>query len=753
MAEYELNPREYFRIAKKRWRVIVITMLALPAIVFVLAKEPPPEYSAVSTIKIEVVTTPTGILMQALTFGRGDTLETELNVITSQPVLAQAAVTLGMLTKTEANLDAETSKKKAKVIADLRKRIEVKKRGATNIVDITATGKTTAEAVALANAVADAYKQIASQKYTRRVRETRMFIEKQVEAARTQLEKAEAAVKQFKIDNFGKISLSDNDANTLLAEIEQLDDRLSTIDLQVEQLKKAKELKGGSRLDFISGMGESPTIDRLNSEIISAQLKKQELLQVYTEQAPEVQLVQQKIESLLDNLINEFSAVANRLHQRRENLVERLRALPENDTELARLNRDLDVREKVFASLEQMLKEAEIRETEAEKIQTVTILERATGAYLVNVSTKWVKMGAAWAVGLILGIFSAIVLETFDTTITDIEDMETFIEANVVGIIPHVEETEAEKASFEILAGKEALETGYINCLIAQLLPKSRCAEAYRALRTGLEFMQVGSRSARVIMVTSAIAQEGKTVTAANLALVCAQSGKKTLLIEGDLRKSSLHKCLGLDRRPGIADLVTGGERLENCVRTFADITLGTLSVVQEERTQGLDNLHVMTSGNVVVSPVQILGSERFAQILERLARQYDYVIIDTPPVLPVADACLIAPQVEAVLFVYKVGMTVRNALRRAKTQVDRVRRKDSVVGIVLNDLTNKIAGLSEEIRYSYYAYEIEEPSRLDWLWKVYRRKKKRPTVTENAGDAVVASLSDGQDTTENQDS
>jgi len=210
--------------------------------------------------------------------------------------------------------------------------------------------------------------------------------------------------------------------------------------------------------------------------------------------------------------------------------------------------------------------------------------------------------------------------------------------------------------------------------LIAGLAPKSLSAEQYRALRTRLAQVE-GTTALRTIMITSPQKGEGKSVTSANLALTMAQElQRRVVLVEADLRKPSLQRLLGLPAGPGLADLLVGAAELKDIMKFLPD-----------------HNLTVIPAGAAPTNPAELLGSTAMRRMLDQLRTRFDRVILDTPPVLPLADVAVLAPMVDGTLLVVRAGVTPKPAIENALRAFDSSR----LVGVVLNE-----SGMEDDYRY-----------------------------------------------------
>ena len=258
--------------------------------------------------------------------------------------------------------------------------------------------------------------------------------------------------------------------------------------------------------------------------------------------------------------------------------------------------------------------------------------------------------------------------------------MEELLQVPVLGVIPFMGKEEKRRTGIKKVTSDKDRKLD----LIAHYDPKSLLAEAFRTLRSNLDFMQVDKKS-KSFLVTSSFVQEGKTFNVVNLALSMAQAGKKVLLVEADLRKPVIHKIFGINRIPGLTDHILGNYSWQEIRHTITDIMLGDFELEEILRTPGLDNLNIIPAGTNPPNPAEILGSERLKEFLKEAYAQYDMIFIDAPPILPVTDATEISTLVDGVLIVYTVGKIGRGVLKRAKTSLDNV--GGNVVGIILNNV------------------------------------------------------------------
>ncbi|MBF8287750.1 MAG: Capsular biosynthesis protein [Candidatus Rokubacteria bacterium] len=239
-------------------------------------------------------------------------------------------------------------------------------------------------------------------------------------------------------------------------------------------------------------------------------------------------------------------------------------------------------------------------------------------------------------------------------------------------------------------SARERSGAGLASALISETAPKSAAAEAYRTLRTNIQFAGL-DRPCKTIVVTSATPNEGKTTTAANFAVVCAQAGSRVCLVDGDLRKPMIHTVFGLDNQRGLTTALIEGKSL-------ADVAVATR----------VPNLFAVTSGPLPPNHAELAASRRMHDLLEGATRTFDLVLCDTPPVLSVSDAIAFAAQCDGVILVVRGNKTSAEAARRAAEQIDAV--KGRILGVVLNRVDMRRHGSYADSHPYFHAYYGSDP-------------------------------------------
>jgi capsular exopolysaccharide synthesis family protein len=337
--------------------------------------------------------------------------------------------------------------------------------------------------------------------------------------------------------------------------------------------------------------------------------------------------------------------------------------LNESAIEYSVLKRDAESNRQLYQDLLQRLKEAGVSAgLRSSNIRVVDVARTPTSPIAPNVRRSMV-LGVLLGLGLGLGL--AFLLESLDNTVHNLEEIGAISALPALATIPL--QLSKNGLSRKLLRATADEKSGSPT-LVTYSRPKSEVSEAYRSLRTSILLSAFGAPP-KVILVTSASPQEGKTTISANSALVLAQRGSRVLLLDADLRRPGLEELFGIKSRGGLSTVISGVDKVEDVMLPFTEVP----------------NLWILPAGPIPPQPAELLSSTVMKDYIARWRNEFDHVIIDTPPCLSVTDAVVLSPLADRVILVARSGQTTRPALRRACDLLLQVNAR--VMGIVLNAL------------------------------------------------------------------
>ncbi len=428
----------------------------------------------------------------------------------------------------------------------------------------------------------------------------------------------------------------------------------------------------------------------LQEKLSEMQFRLNELLQRYTDKHPAVLQLKDQISEMESNM--------------------RQQGVSGEEMEYMRLLREDEANKKLYTMFKEKLEEARI--SEAQKVSDISVVDPAIMPAGSAGGDRRSGAMLSGLLGIVVGIVLAFVVESLDTSIGTIEDVENITKLSVLGVVPsiRIRPREDEKnilkrwlrAAFPFL--EKRLDEPYVR-LIVHNDPKSPISEAYRAIRTNLKL----NPAMKSILVTSSHTGEGKTSIVTNLGIAIAQTGARVVLVSSDMRRPALARTFGVEEEPGLSEVIGGSVDLDTALRSVSDMMLGEIKLDKIMESPGIENVFILSAGRLPINPAELLESRDFRDIIEELKRRFDVVILDSPPVLPVTDAVLLAGRVDGVIMAYEAGRTARSALARAKTQIEASGTK--ILGIVLNHIKAETEMPPGQTYYYRYKYE-ERPDK-----------------------------------------
>ncbi|MCF7828774.1 MAG: polysaccharide biosynthesis tyrosine autokinase [Candidatus Marinimicrobia bacterium] len=597
----------------------------------------------------------------------------------------------------------------------------------TDVIKINIQAPAKREAVLIANTIANEYHKQNLQISRGEVSQVKQFLNDQLENVEDNLFQAEVALKDYQQE--AEVAALDKSTESLIEQLSEVESNYNSVIAERQSLE--------TRLDYLKSqlsdqekkiVGDisdinTPYVKALRDSLASKQVKLT-VMRTNPDIPPDhpgirkvearIAELEQEVRRETQRLINKGMEVADPLSYSQEMMKDilnlqaqivtlrskesflgsvvkeynsRLESLPQKSLRLARLKRDQQVNEKLFLLMKTKYEETRI--TEAGQIGNVQIMDPAVPPKSPVKPNKKLNLLLGMLLGAGLGVGLAFTLEYLDNTVKTAEDLER-MNLRVLGMVPVIDNDELMEKAEELL--KENGESKFSRegqrieqRLVTHLDPKSPVSEAYRTLRTNLQYI-TPDEPLKSILVTSAGPGEGKSTTAANLAITMAQMGNKSILIDADLRRPVAHKIFHQPRTPGLTDVL-----------------MQEMSSAEVVKETGIENLEIITSGNLPPNPSELLGSKYMQNLLEELSNKYDRIILDSPPVIAVTDAAVLSTEVTDTMIVVSSGNTDRKALERAKKQISDV--GGEIAGSLLNNVRRDNVYGSYYYYYQYYYY------------------------------------------------
>jgi capsular exopolysaccharide synthesis family protein len=720
--EQEIRPLEILAVLQRRRLLILVCLAGVLLPVFLYNQVAPRIYQAQTTIIFQEQreAIPTFDFSEAFT--RQSYLVNQIEEIKSRTLseevvdLLPGEIRAVLLPRTnglteEARREALTKAVRGSIAAQPVRNSDV------IVIKVQATKPKAAAGVA--NAVAEVVKRRNVAVKREKASSTRKFIEEQLPKVEGALRKDEEALSAFKAHN-QVVSLSDEAKELLVrttsvatehakaqAERRAAEQRLASVRAQMKTQrasvvpsitrttsawadtlrKKLVSLEVEYTNLLVKGYGtDHPQMKKLTREI--AQTKGQlagEVLRVAEGETlgdPMSRLADLSKESLgLEIDIQTDSTREASLRTVLDSYDRQMERLPNKELLLLRLTRSQQVNDNIYRLLLERFEEARI--TEAGQIGNVRVIDTAKEPRSPIKPRRFQNLLLALIVGLTLGGGLAFFTESLDRSIKNPEEAEALLGIPVIGLIPSIGDLDGKfkgtRNEIELISSR----------LVTHFVPRSPVAEAYRTVRTNLSFSRPDNPP-RTILVTSAVPQEGKTTTTANLAITLAQMGGKTLIVDSDLRRPAIRKVFNLESKEGLTDYLIGKGGLDALIRTT-----------------DIPNLYILPAGQIPPNPSEVLGSQRMKELVAELSRRFEMVFFDSPPVVAVTDAAVLSRNTDGVVLVVQSGATDREAVARAKTLLGNVQA--NLLGLVLNNIRIESTYGSYHYRYYYHYYDSED--------------------------------------------
>jgi polysaccharide biosynthesis transport protein len=737
VAPREINLMEYWNVLSRRRWVVFTAIVVLATTVTIGSFLVPPTYKAICTIQIEreqpnvlqfQQVQPVGYDYMSYT----DFYQTQYRLLDSRTVARRAMQKLDLKNDPVVNRSVATTHRRgpvAAVLSLIRKSpleglpedpdkpfvefvldgLDINPLKNTHLVEIHFVSVDPELSARVANAVANAYIDFNQSARYDTTAQASEFIASQSKELKKQISELEA-----KLNDYGKekqiIGLDDKE-NITNQKLEQLNN--DVLQAQVETSKKEARYRGlvSTTPESIPEVTQSNLIQQLRQKAAELEREYTQKSQQFKADWPDMvrlkaewdsarKTMAEEAHKIYDNTLktaqmeyNQAAAhektVRGALDDQKNEAIKQ----KQYSTEYANLKATVDSKREILNKLVQ-------RETETGSLSQLKNAAGSGSIWVVDSAeipdhiyrpNKKLNILLSLVVGLGLGIGMAFFLEYLDNSIKSTSDIEKFVQLPTLGTIPMVLSVNGQGG--EAVAGKRIKREPVSPAvdLVTLREPTSNVSEAYKTLRTAL-LLSSPDKPPKVIVITSSEPQEGKTVTTLNTAISLTQSGKKVLLIDGDMRRPRIHKALGVPNTGGLSSYLSGNSDLDEIIQ-------GT----------EIPNLFLVSSGPIPPNPSELLASEHFDFFLESLRKssRFDHVLIDSPPLLSVADPVIMSSKAGAVILVVQCGRTARPLVMRGRQKLDQA--KANILGVVLNDVqfhSGDYYSYRYGYRYRYYRYE-----------------------------------------------
>jgi polysaccharide biosynthesis transport protein len=553
--------------------------------------------------------------------------------------------------------------------------LEVIPRGQTNAVSVRYTAADPAHAQKVVNATVEVFRDVNARSVRQQAARRREFLEAQLTSNDAQLAAVQEEFGAFQAREQvysadSRFSAQEQDLMALAIRREELDAERGMYASVLSALELAPAGDRDRVLLTLIGMPANPVVTQIHTERAQYASELERLTTGSlgsTDEHPDVQRLRTLLSlmetRLVDAIRGHMAAVEARivaLDGLRERSAEQMRRLPETHAEELRLRQQLETIGRLGDKLTVELQDARMAETV--EMGQVEIVYLAPLPIIPVTRGPGRKLAVGLVLGLIFGCVGAFARETLNTSIRRREEVEEALRLPTLAFVPQL--VRPPRAINRLRRRTNG--DGFADSPDGLLQLTGPGAEAYRMLRSGLVYGSAQQEYLR-IAVASAVAGEGRTTTAANLAIAYAQYGTRVVLIDSDLREPSLHKLFGVPRAPGLTDLFSGTAPLADALRSTA-----------------VDHISLLPAGSPSSDTGEMINEPELRALLDNLSSFGEVIIIDTPPALEAADATVIGRTADACVLVVRAGVTERTLVRQAQEQLTRVGAH--VLGAVLND-------------------------------------------------------------------
>jgi len=731
--------RDYWQIVRKhKWKIAgcLLTAIAIAAVV-VFTKTP--IYTAKAKLVIErrgpQVVNIQQVLSESVETDEHSYYQSQYEMLKSRslaaevikalgleknPVLAGKATSTNILTDAWSALtewigiDSPSAKTKpgdpagvdSRIIDAYAGAVEVEPVKRSRLVNIAVSTPDPALSAKIANAHANAYISQGTKLRSRANEEARKFLESKLAELKQRGQKSEAALNQFRRSK-GIISLDDKE-NIVVDRLADLNKRLTEAEAERIGLESQAHQIKQRDYDSLPAVINNPLIQNLKSQVVTLEAQAANLAAQFKPGYPRLAQIQaqvdearqrcsQQIKTVVEGINSAYYASSSKEKQLRTQMDRQKSdalALKDASVEYAILSREADTNNQLYDSVLERMKEIGI----AAEIPSsnVSILDNAEIPLLPSAPQKKLVLMIAAVLGLMGGLAWAFLSEHLDNTLRTPEDVERYLNLPNLVVVPDFFSVPKNGSTWKLpfVSRTPALDAKL--CVPGQSpapvnLRFTVITEAYRKLRASILFSRPGEPP-KTILFTSSMSGEGKTISVANTAIMFAQLGYNCLVVDADLRRPSCHRALRVPNERGLTDFLVGQETLEHVIQPTS-----------------VANLSVLNSGSMAPNPTELIASKKMREALDDLKDRYDFIFVDSPPVMPVSDSIILSTMVDGVIFVVRGQETPKHLVKSSIAQLKN--KQSKMLGVLLNRVDLRSAEYKDY--YQYYGEDYYSSVRL----------------------------------------
>jgi capsular exopolysaccharide synthesis family protein len=583
--------------------------------------------------------------------------------------------------------------------------LEVKPVPNSRLIQVHVTARDPDLAQAMANAHANEYIRRTLQAKFELTGEARKYLEQELERVRKELDASEVVLDRFRRDH-GIVAADDAQNNSIVDRLNDLSRRLTRAQAMRIELEAQHKVIQDRDFESLPAVLQNGLIQTLKADLNRLESREAELDRIFLGGNPELQQVQAQVKQTRGRLQKEIErtvggvesqylaakATEDALRDELQRQQDAVLNLKEISGQYVKLDQAVQAHRQLHAALLQRMGETEV--VRGVQLSNITVLDPAERPSMPSRPNAVLNVLFGLVLGLVLGVGTAAVLENVDTSLKTPADVERVLSLPTLGVIPDFR---------RVATSDRRLASARGNGVLTNSGGTSVAAEVFRTLRTSILFFDP-EHPPKTMLLTSSQAGEGKTATVVNLALSLAQQGARVLLIDADMRKPRCHHALGLTESVGLSEYLEGELELGDVVRAIP-LPGGPARAARGDGHRPAAHLDFVPSGGIVKQTAELLSSARMRAALAAAAERYDIVLVDSPPIFPVADASLLATMVDGVVLVVRGERTPRHLTREAIARLRFMQAK--ILGVVLNGVDPGARQYS--YRYSYYFRDAAE--------------------------------------------